>query len=69
MANDISLLVGGGGGGFGAATVVVGLLVVAGGPLAFSLYWRSNPVLRRFVFSCLAMRVLTFLMVASSRST
>ena len=35
LANDISLLVGGG--GLGAATVVVGLLVVAGGPLAFSL--------------------------------
>jgi hypothetical protein len=36
LASDISLLVGGGG-GFGATTVVVGLLVVAGGPLAFSL--------------------------------
>ena len=35
LANDISLLVGGG--LFGAAAVVVGLLVVAGGPLAFSL--------------------------------
>ena len=36
LASDISLLAGGGG-GFGATTVVVGLLVVAGGPLAFSL--------------------------------